>query len=255
MEECILKTEHLSIAFGGLKALTDFNIELKKGELVGLIGPNGAGKTTVFNLLTGVYKPTDGSMTLMGKPVGRRIRPDQLVRRGVARTFQNIRLFKNLTVLENVMIASNFQMRYSVLGAMFRLGSFWREEEHVRQKALSLLDVFELRECADMLADNLPYGRQRKLEIARALSTDPKLLLLDEPAAGMNPTETKELMQTISLIRERFGVTILLIEHDMSLVLGICERILVLDYGMTICQGTPDEVVNDPKVIAAYLGE
>lgn len=250
----ILCTENLSIAFGGLKALIDFNIDLKKGELVGLIGPNGAGKTTVFNLLTGVYQPTEGTMTLLDKPVGK-LRPDQLVRRGVARTFQNIRLFKNLTVLENVMIASNFQMKYSVLGSMLRLGSFRKEEEQVRNKALSLLDVFELRECADMLADNLPYGRQRKLEIARALSTDPKLLLLDEPAAGMNPTETRELMETISLIRKRFDVTILLIEHDMSLVLGICERILVLDYGMTIAQGTPDEVVNNPKVIAAYLGE
>jgi len=218
--ESVLKTTQLGISFGGLKAVSNFDIDLKEGELVGLIGPNGAGKTTIFNLLTGVYQPTEGTITLQGKNIHRK-RPDQLVKMGIARTFQNIRLFKHLSVIDNVIIACNFQMRYSLLGGMLRLPGYWREESEVHEKAMSILSVFGLDAYADVLADNLPYGKQRKLEIARALATDPKVLLLDEPAAGMNPTETNELMNTILLVRKQFGITILLIEHDMSLVLGI----------------------------------
>ena len=249
----VLEVNNLGINFGGLQAVSQFALDLKEGELVGLIGPNGAGKTTIFNMLTGVYTPTEGSIKLLGRSTFHK-RPDQLVKMGIARTFQNIRLFKDLSVLDNVRIACNFQMKYSLLESVLRLPSYWREEEAIRTKAIDILRVFGMENQLDVIADNLPYGQQRKLEIARALATDPKVLLLDEPAAGMNPTETNELMRTINTIRQQFSTTILLIEHDMSLVLGICHRIIVLDYGQIIASGLPNEVINDPRVIAAYLG-
>lgn len=250
----VLKAEHLGITFGGLKAVGDFNLEIYENELVGLIGPNGAGKTTVFNLLTGVYQPTEGAIYINDKVmVGKK--PHQMVREGIARTFQNIRLFKALTVLDNVKIAFGHTMKYSAASAIFRLGSFWKEEEEIDKKARELLALFNMEGKANKIAANLPYGQQRKLEIARAMATGAKILLLDEPAAGMNPTETTELMDAISMIREKFGVSILLIEHDMSLVMSICQRLVVLDYGQIIASGTPYEVANNPKVIGAYLGQ
>ena len=250
----VIKAEHLGITFGGLHAVSDFNMEMNEGELVGLIGPNGAGKTTVFNLLTGVYQPTEGSFYLRGKSMlGKK--PHQMVEEGIARTFQNIRLFKDLTVLENVKVAFNQRMRYSVLGGILRLPGYWREEAEIDARAREILSVFHMEDEVEQRAKNLPYGRQRKLEIARAIATGAKILLLDEPAAGMNPTETAELMEAITLIRPRFGVSILLIEHDMSLVMSICERLIVIDYGQIIAAGTPYEVANNPKVIGAYLGK
>ena len=250
----VIKAEHLGITFGGLHAVSDFNMEMNEGELVGLIGPNGAGKTTVFNLLTGVYQPTEGSFYLRGKSMlGKK--PHQMVEEGIARTFQNIRLFKDLTVLENVKVAFNQRMRYSVLGGILRLPGYWREEAEIDARAREILSVFHMEDEVEQRAKNLPYGRQRKLEIARASATGAKILLLDEPAAGMNPTETAELMEAITLIRTRFGVSILLIEHDMSLVMSICERLIVIDYGQIIAAGTPYEVANNPKVIGAYLGK
>ena len=249
----LLEVKNLGIAFGGLRALKDVQITIENGEIVGLIGPNGAGKTTVFNLLTDVYLPTEGTIELEGSSiVGKKTY--EITQHGIARTFQNIRLFKYLSVIDNVKIAMNSQMHYSALAAVLRLPSYWKEEQRVEEKARELLRVFDLEQYADTRAANLPYGQQRKLEIARALATDPKVLLLDEPAAGMNPTETKELMETIKLIRDRFQISILLIEHDMSFVMGICERLVVLDYGMIIAAGKPEEVRSDPKVIAAYLG-
>jgi len=250
----LLKTNDLGIAFGELKAVDGVNIEINDGELIGLIGPNGAGKTTLFNLLTGVYKATSGNIEIVGIDINKKSTPE-IVGLGLARTFQNIRLFKELTVLDNVKLALNNTMSYKTITAMFRLPKFRREEEAITEKALELLDIFEMAEMANVTAGNLSYGQQRKLEIARALATGPKLLLLDEPAAGMNPQETKELMETISFIREKFKITILLIEHDMGLVMGICERLYVLNFGRLIAQGTPVEIQNNPEVITAYLGE
>ncbi|ERK68685.1 ABC transporter, ATP-binding protein [Leptotrichia sp. oral taxon 215 str. W9775] len=250
----LLKTTNLGISFGGLRAVDDVNMEIKDGELIGLIGPNGAGKTTIFNLLTGVYKPTDGDISLNGISINKKNTP-QIVALGVARTFQNIRLFKNLSVLDNVKMALNSSMKYNTFEAIFRLPRFWKEEKEITDKALDLLDIFDMAEMANVISGNLSYGQQRKLEIARALATNPKLLLLDEPAAGMNPNETKELMNTISFIRNKFNIAILLIEHDMDLVMGICERLYVLNFGKVIASGLPDEIQNNKEVIAAYLGE
>ena len=250
----LLKTTNLGISFGGLRAVDDVNIEIKEGELIGLIGPNGAGKTTIFNLLTGVYKPTDGDISINGTSFNKKTTP-QIVTLGVARTFQNIRLFKNLSVLDNVKLALNNSMSYSTLSAVLRLPKYWREERIATDTALDLLDIFDMAEMANITAGNLSYGQQRKLEIARALATSPKLLLLDEPAAGMNPNETKELMNTIRFIRDKFKILILLIEHDMDLVMGICERLYVLNFGRIIASGLPEEIQNNKEVITAYLGE
>ena len=250
----LLKTTNLGISFGGLRAVDDVNIEIKEGELIGLIGPNGAGKTTIFNLLTGVYKPTDGDISINGTSVNKKTTP-QIVTLGVARTFQNIRLFKNLSVLDNVKLALNNSMSYSTLSAVLRLPKYWREERIATDTALDLLDIFDMAEMANITAGNLSYGQQRKLEIARALATSPELLLLDEPAAGMNPNETKELMNTIRFIRDKFKISILLIEHDMDLVMGICERLYVLNFGRIIASGLPEEIQNSEEVITAYLGE
>lgn len=254
MSKTILNVKNISITFGALKAVSDFNLEIKEKELVGLIGPNGAGKTTVFNILTGVYSATSGTYTFNGEEI-RKTPTYKLVKKGLARTFQNIRLFKYMTVLENVLVANNFYMKYGIFTGTFRLPKFWKEEKEVKEKAMELLKIFDLDQYANTAAGNLPYGKQRKLEIARAMATNPKLLLLDEPAAGMNPTETEELMNTIKLIRDKFGIAILLIEHDMKLVLGICEKLIVLDHGVIIAKGDPQEVVNNPQVVTAYLGK
>ena len=250
----VLETRKLGISFGGLKAVNDFNIKIYPGELVGLIGPNGAGKTTVFNLLTGVYVPTEGTVILNGQPLNGK-KTYQFVEAGVARTFQNIRLFRQMTVIENAKAAFTKDIHYNLFDASFRTRKYWDTEKRITEKAMELLEICGLADKANELASSLPYGRQRKLEIARALATDMKLLLLDEPAAGMNPTETAELLSCINTIRERFGVAILLIEHDMSLVMNICERIQVIDYGQTIASGLPAEIASNPRVIAAYLGE
>ena len=253
MAEVLLKAENVSEVFGGLKAVSDFNFYINKGELVGLIGPNGAGKTTAFNMITGVYEPTDGQIEFDGKSIVG-LKPYQITQRGIARTFQNIRLFSELSVLDNVKIAYHSHVKYTVAEAVIRLGRYFREEKEIEEKSMALLKIFKLDDKAHEMAKNLPYGAQRRLEIARALAAQPKLLLLDEPAAGMNPQETKELMEMIRWIRKEFGLTVLLIEHDMSLVMGICERIYVLEYGVIIAKGTPDEIKRDPEVIRAYLG-
>lgn len=250
----LLEVKNLDISFGGLRAVDDFNMTIEKGCLYGLIGPNGAGKTTVFNLLTGVYKPNKGIILLDGKDITGKKTID-VNREGIARTFQNIRLFKDLTVLDNVKVGLHNHNAYSTLTGILRLPKYHRVERQMNEKALEILKVFDLDKEADVLAANLPYGKQRKLEIARALATEPKLLLLDEPAAGMNPNETQELMDTIGFVRKHFDMTILLIEHDMKLVSGICEELTVLNFGRVLCQGKTSEVLNNPDVIKAYLGE
>ena len=250
----LLVAKDISISFGALKAVDKFNLEIKSGELIGLIGPNGAGKTTVFNILTGVYNASSGEYTLDGENVIK-TSTSALVKKGLARTFQNIRLFKYLSVLDNVVAAYNFRMKYGILSGMLRFPNFWREEKEAKEKAMALLKIFDLDKYAEMHAGNLPYGEQRKLEIARAMATEPKILLLDEPAAGMNPKETEDLMNTIKLIRDKFGIAVLLIEHDMKLVLGICERLVVLNYGQILASGDPKEVINNPQVVEAYLGK
>ena len=249
----LLKTEDVSEVFGGLKAVADFNFYINRGELIGLIGPNGAGKTTIFNLITGVYIPTTGEILLDGESIVG-LKPYEITQRGIARTFQNIRLFGNLTVADNVRIAMHNQRKVRPLDVLFRTPRFFRDELMMTLRVQTLLSLFNMKKKEHELAKNLPYGEQRKLEIARALAANPTLLLLDEPAAGMNPQETKELMESIAAIRREFKVTILLIEHDMKLVMGICERLFVLDYGRVIAQGTPQEVVANPQVIKAYLG-
>ncbi len=249
----LLNIKNLGITFGGLRALDDVHLTIRDQEIIGLIGPNGAGKTTVFNLLTNVYSPTAGSIELAGTSlVGKK--SYEIIRHGIARTFQNIRLFKDISVLDNIRIGYHNNAHYSVLAGIFRLPSYWREEARMKEEALSLLRIFNMEHLAEARAGSLPYGQQRKLEICRALATRPKLLLLDEPAAGMNPTETHELMNTIRFIRDHFKISIMLIEHDMSLVMGLCEHLVVLDYGVIIATGTPEEIKRNPKVIGAYLG-
>ena len=250
----ILDVQNLSISFGGLHAVDDFQITIEMGQLYGLIGPNGAGKTTVFNLLTGVYKPDEGIIRLDGQDITGRS-TIEVNMAGVARTFQNIRLFKNLSVLDNVKVGLHNHFRYSTLEGVLRLPRYHKVEKEMNERAMELLKVFDLDGQADFLASNLPYGKQRELEIARALATQPKLLLLDEPAAGMNPNETQDLMKTIRFVRDNFDVSILLIEHDMKLVSGICEKLTVLNFGRVLAQGETSDVLNNPEVITAYLGE
>ena len=253
VSENVLEINKLGISFGGLKAVEDVSFKIKKGELLGLIGPNGAGKTTLFNMLSGVYTPTSGEIILDGKKVNG-TSPDKLSKLGVARTFQNMRLFDNLTVLDNVKLAMNQYMEYGVLTGMFRLPSYWKEEKEATKMAKDILRLFDLEKYYMTLAGSLPYGAQRKLEIARAMATRPKVLLLDEPAAGMNESETQDLMDSIRVIRENTGVSILLIEHDMNLVLGITDRLIVLNYGEILAQGDPREVISNKEVVRAYLG-
>lgn len=250
----MLEVKNLTISFGGLRAVDDFHVEIKKGQLYGLIGPNGAGKTTVFNLLTGVYKPDEGIVKLEGRDITS-LKTIDINKAGIARTFQNIRLFKDLTVLDNVKVGLHNHYHYSTIEGILRLPKYYKVEKEMDERAMELLKVFELDKEADYFASNLPYGKQRKLEIARALATEPKLLLLDEPAAGMNPNETGELMDTIRFVRDKFDMTILLIEHDMKLVSGICEELTVLNFGRILTQGETSAVLNDPQVITAYLGE
>lgn len=250
----LLEVRNLGISFGGLRAVDEVNMKIEKGQLYGLIGPNGAGKTTVFNMLTGVYQPSDGAIYLDGVNIVGKRTPD-ICRAGIGRTFQNIRLFRNMSVMDNVKVALTKHEKYSMMTGILRLPKFFKSERDMDSEAREILKVLELEEEEDIQAQGLPYGKQRKLEIARALATRPKLLLLDEPAAGMNPFETAELMDTIRLIRDKFDITILLIEHDMKLVAGVCEQVLVLNFGTELAFGTPDEVLHNPEVITAYLGE
>ena len=250
----MLEVNHLAIQFGGLRAVDGFNVSIEKGQLYGLIGPNGAGKTTIFNLLTGVYKPTEGIIKLDGQDITGKS-TIEINKAGIARTFQNIRLFKDMPVLDNVKVGLHNHHSYSTLPGILRLPKYHKVEKEMNEKAMEILKVFDLDKEADTLAGNLPYGKQRKLEIARALATNPKLLLLDEPAAGMNPNETQELMDTIRFVQKHFDMTILLIEHDMKLVGGICEEVTVLNFGQVLAQGETSKVLKDPAVITAYLGE
>ncbi len=256
MAEYILKTENLGISFGGLKAVQDVNLKIKKNEIYGLIGPNGAGKTTVFNMLTGVYQPTTGTFFLNDEELKGNTQ-EKINHKGIARTFQNIRLFNNMTVIRNVMVGLHNQPQFKcgIFTTVLRLPKQFKTERAMVKKAEEILDIFGLLDLKNQLACNLPYGKQRKLEIARALATNPKLLLLDEPAAGMNPQETAELMDTIRFVRDHFDMTILLIEHDMSLVKGICDNVTVLNFGTTLAQGKTDEALADPEVVKAYLGD
>ncbi|MBQ9393586.1 MAG: ABC transporter ATP-binding protein [Oscillospiraceae bacterium] len=249
----VLECIHLGIEFGGLKAVDDFNFIIGKTEIAGLIGPNGAGKTTVFNLLTKVYNPTHGTIMLNGMDTTGKTTV-QVCKMGIARTFQNIRLFSNMTVEDNVRVGLHNQVKYTTLDGILRLPSFWKQEKAFHERAMDLLSIFDMQDMANLKAGNLPYGAQRRLEIVRALATEPKLLLLDEPAAGMNPNETAELMENIVKIRDTFGIAVLLIEHDMKLVMGICEGICVLNFGKIIAKGTAEEIQSNPEVIKAYLG-
>ena len=250
----LLEVKNLGISFGGLRAVDGFHVSIEKGQLYGLIGPNGAGKTTTFNMLTGVYKPTDGMILLDGQNITGKKTID-INKSGIARTFQNIRLFTELSVLDNVKVGLHNNYKYSTVAGILRMPSYFKTEQAMNERAMELLKVFDLDGQADILASNLPYGKQRKLEIARALATNPKLLLLDEPAAGMNPNETLELMDTIRFVRDEFDMTVLLIEHDMKLVSGICEKLTVLNFGQVLAEGETSEVLNNPEVIKAYLGE
>ena len=249
----LLEVKNLSISFGGLKAVDNFHVEIEKGQLYGLIGPNGAGKTTIFNLLTGVYKPNAGSIVLDDTNITGKS-TIEINQAGIARTFQNIRLFKDMSVLDNVKAGLHNHHKYSTVEGIFRLPRYYKIEKEMDEEAMSLLKVFDLDKECDFKASNLPYGKQRKLEIARALATEPKLLLLDEPAAGMNPNETAELMETIRFVRDNFDMTVLLIEHDMKLVSGICEKLTVLNFGQVLREGATSDVLHDPEVIKAYLG-